>query len=176
MTENTRAEPAALPELTGAWALDPLRTTIRFRTRSMWIRTVDGTLRATEGNGVVDDAGRITGRLVIDARSIDTKSRMRDRHLRNADFFDVPRYPVMVVEVTEVHRDAPGRCTIGGALTIRDVRRPVEFPAAVRTDAEGSVTIDAGIEIDRSAWGMTWAMMGAGLVSTVTVTATFVRR
>jgi hypothetical protein len=51
----------------------------------------------------------------------------------------------------------------------------VEFPAALRMEGDGSVTIDARIEIDRSKWGMAWAMMGAGLDNQVTVEATFVR-
>ncbi|GAA3923883.1 YceI family protein [Actinoplanes auranticolor] len=175
MTENTRVEPVALSDVTGAWALDPRRTTIQFRTTSMWFRTVNGTLHAPEGAGTVDDNGRITGRLVIDSRSIDTKSQMRDGHLRNADFFDVQRHPTMDFEVTGARLDAPGQCTVEGALTVRGVTRPVDFPAAVRMGGDGSVTINARAEIDRSKWGMGWSRMGAGLHNQVTVEATFVR-
>jgi polyisoprenoid-binding protein YceI len=45
MTEMVRAEPQALSEMTGAWKLDPSRTTIQLQTKSMWILKVDGTLR-----------------------------------------------------------------------------------------------------------------------------------
>jgi polyisoprenoid-binding protein YceI len=176
MTENTRVEPAALSEVTGAWALDPRRTTIRFRTRSMWVRTVDGTLRAPEGAGAVGGDGRITGRLVIDSHSIDTNSKMRDGHLRNADFFDVRNYPTMAFEVTGARLDAPGHCAIEGTLTIRGVTRPLELPAVVRMGGDGSVTINARADIDRSEWGMGWSRMGAGLRNQVTVEATFIRR
>jgi polyisoprenoid-binding protein YceI len=176
MTENTRVEPEALPDVTGAWTLDPRRTTIQFQTKSMWVLTVNGTLRASEGHGAVDDDGQITGRVVIDTESIDTKSKRRDAHLRGTDFFDVRKYPAMVFDVTGVRLDAPGQCTIKGTLTIRDVTLPVEFPAALRAEGDGSITIDARTEIDRSRWGMAWAMMGAGLDNHVTVEATFVRR
>jgi polyisoprenoid-binding protein YceI len=176
MTENTRAERGTLVDATGAWTLDPRRTTIQVRTKSLWVRTVRGTLRAAEGDGAVDDNGQITGRLVIDTKSIDTKNKRRDAHLRDADFFDVQNYPVMVFKVTEVRRDAPGQCTIKGTLTIRDITRPVEFPVAMRTEDDGSVTIAARVDIDRSAWGMSWAMMGARLDNHVTVEATFIRR
>jgi polyisoprenoid-binding protein YceI len=40
----------------------------------------------------VDDNGQITGRIVIDTKSIDTKSKRRDAHLRGTDFFDVQKY------------------------------------------------------------------------------------
>jgi polyisoprenoid-binding protein YceI len=81
----------------------------------------------------------------------------------------------MVFDVTGARLDARGQCTVKGALTIRGVTRPVEFPAALRMEGDGSVTIDARTEIDRSRWGMAWAMMGAGLDNHVTVEATFVR-
>jgi polyisoprenoid-binding protein YceI len=176
MTENTKVAPGALADLTGAWALDPSRTTIRFQTKAMWVLKANGTLRASEGYGAVDDNGEVTGRMVIDTTSIDTKNKRRDAHLRNADFFDVQKYPTMVFDVTGARLDARGQCTVKGALTIRGVTRPVEFPAALRMEGDGSVTIDARIEIDRSKWGMAWAMMGAGLDNQVTVEATFVRR
>ena len=176
MTENTRVEPEALPDVTGAWTLDPRRTTIRFQTKSMWIRTVNGTMHASEGGGAVDGNGHVAGRLVIDATSIDTKNKRRDAHLRNADFFDVQKYPTMVFEVADVRLDGPGRCTVEGTLTIRDVARAVEFPGALRMDGNGSVTIDAHVEIDRGKWGMGWAMMGASRHNHVAVEATFVRR
>jgi polyisoprenoid-binding protein YceI len=176
MTEIARAQPPALSDMTGSWKLDPSRTTIQFRTKSMWVRRVTGSLRAAEGDGAVDDGGQVTGRLVVDTESIDTGSRMRDTHLRGADFFEVSTYPAMVFEVTGAHLEARGRCTIEGALTVRGVTRPVEFQAAVRIESDGAVTIDARTAIDRSEWGMTWAKMGAGRHNEVTVKATFVRR
>jgi len=118
----------------------------------------------------VDNAGRVTGRLVVDMKSIDTKSKMRD------DFFDVGNHPTMVFEVTGARLIAGGQCAIKGTLTIRDATRPVDFQAALRTEADGAVTVEARTEIDRSKWGMTWSMMGAGLHNQVTVQATFVRR
>ena len=127
------------------------------------------------GSGTVDDNGRITGRLVVDTTSIDTKNKRRDAHLRDADFFDVEKYPAMIFEVTGASLDRPGQCAIKGALTIRGVTRPVEFPAAVRRESDGSITIDARAGIDRSKWGLTWSMMGAGLENHVTIEATFVR-
>jgi polyisoprenoid-binding protein YceI len=79
MPEIARATPAAISDLTGTWALDPRRTTIQFQTKAMWVLNVNGTLRATEGSGAVDGNGQVTGRLVVDANSIDTKNKRRGR-------------------------------------------------------------------------------------------------
>ncbi|MDQ0774215.1 polyisoprenoid-binding protein YceI [Streptomyces aurantiacus] len=176
MTENIRIEPEAPSDVTGSWTLDPRRTTVHIRTKALWVVKVDGTLRATEGSGLVDSNGQVTGRLVVDTNSIDTKNEKRDAHLRNADFFDVQKYPTFVFEVAGARLHAAGQCTIKGYLTIRGVTRPVEFSAALRMEGDESITIDAQAEIDRSKWGMGWAKMGAGLDNRVTVKATFVRR
>jgi polyisoprenoid-binding protein YceI len=50
----------------------------------MWVLKVNGTLRATEGDGAVDDNGQVTGRIVVDTKSIATKSKTRDAHLRGS--------------------------------------------------------------------------------------------
>ncbi len=176
MPETAGATPQAISDLIGAWTLDPRRSTVQFRTKAMWILTVNGTFRVTEGTGTVDGDGRVTGRLVLDASSIDTKNKRRDEHLRTADFFEVQKYPSVVFDVTGARLGVPGQSTVKGNLTIRGVSRPVEFQAALRTESDGVITLDAQTEIDRSEWGLRWAKMGAGLQNRVTIKATFVRQ
>jgi polyisoprenoid-binding protein YceI len=175
MPEISPAVPHDIWDLTGTWALDPRRTTVQFQTKHMWVLNVSGTLRATEGSGAVDGDGQVTGRLVVDAGSIDTKNKVRDAHLRGADFFAVEKHPVMVFDVTGARLGAHGHSTVGGVLSIRGVPHPVDFNVALRMECDGALTVDAQAEIDRSKWGMAWARMGAGLTSQVTVKATFVR-
>ena len=52
----------------------------------------------------------------------------------------------------------------------------MKLEAALQMEDDGAVTLDAQTEIDRSKWGMSWTMMGAGLINQVTVKATFIRR
>ena len=42
-----------LSSLSGAWTLDPARTTVTFHTKAMWVLKVKGSLRATEGGGTL---------------------------------------------------------------------------------------------------------------------------
>lgn len=118
MTHTAGAAPAATENLTGTWRLDPGRTTIGFRTKALWVLNVTGTLRAAEGSAAADPSGQVTGRLVIDASSIDTKNATRDRHLRGADFLDAGRHPVMIFDVTGARLGAEVPGTVTGTLTI----------------------------------------------------------
>jgi polyisoprenoid-binding protein YceI len=176
MPDRASAVPQAISDLTGSWNLDPHRTTVQFTTKALWITTVNGRLRATDGTGTVDADGNVTGRIAIDASSIDTKNKRRDEHLRNADFFDVQKYPNMVFDVTDVHVGARGQSSLQGTLSLHGVSRAIEFQAALRTDGDDALTLDVHTEIDRSEWGLGWTKMGAGLHNSITIKATFVRR
>jgi polyisoprenoid-binding protein YceI len=176
MSERSSATPQVLSDLTGSWSLDPQRTTIQFTTKALWITTVHGTLHVTEGTGIVAADGSVTGRMVIDANSIDTKNKWRDRHLRNSDFFDVQMYPSMVFEVTDVRLGARGQSTLTGTLSLHGVSRLIEIQADLRPEGDDALTLDIQTAIDRSQWGLGWTRMGAGLHNSVTIKATFVRR
>src|ERR1700733_13078619 len=112
MDEIAGATPQAITDLTGTWTLDPRRTTIQIQTKAMWILPVSGTLVVTEGGGNVDSDGRVTGRLVVDANSIDTKNKKRDQHLRTDDFFEVQKYPNIVFDVTGARLSAEGQSAV----------------------------------------------------------------
>lgn len=177
MAAETAAEaPRAIPDLAGSWTLDPARSTVRFRTKALWVMTVNGAFRVTEGSGTVDASGRVAGRLTIDAGSIDTKNKRRDEHLRHGDFLDVDTFPQIVFDLTAAELSSPGTGTIEGELTIRDVRRPLRLQATMRTEGERVLVLDARAEIDRSDWSIPWAKMGAGLENSVTIRATFLRQ
>jgi polyisoprenoid-binding protein YceI len=77
----------------GAWKLNTERTPVSFRTRAAWIIRAKGTLQAIRGYALVGADGRVSGEIVIDPASVDTKIKKRDDHLRSADFFDVAHYP-----------------------------------------------------------------------------------
>ena len=74
--------------LAGEWALDPRRSSIRLKSRSMWgLVPVNGVFREVRGHGTVSADGRVSGTVAVAAASIDTRNTRRDTHLRSADFF-----------------------------------------------------------------------------------------
>ena len=68
---------------------------------AMWgLAKVKGRFNAVEGSGVIGEDGTVSGTLVFDAKSIDTKNKRRDTHLRSGDFFEVEKYPTFTYAAT----------------------------------------------------------------------------
>ena len=91
------------PASVGVWNIDPNRSTIGFRAKSMWgLSTVKGRFTKFHGDGQITDTQTIFGRIDIDTASLNTKSGKRDEHLRSADYFDAERFPDISVVVANV--------------------------------------------------------------------------
>jgi polyisoprenoid-binding protein YceI len=142
----------------------------------MWgIAKVKGTFRAVGGGAVVGEQGTISGELVVDATSIDTKNNKRDKHLRSDDFFDVSKHPTLTFTASEAIPASDGTVKIQGALCIKDQSHPIELVARLTQPSPDRVILSAETTIDRRRWGMSWAKMGTGVVNRVVVVAHFVR-
>jgi polyisoprenoid-binding protein YceI len=180
MTQQLPEDPMAisrtdLAPYTGAWTLDPARTTITFHTKALWIFPVKGTARAVEGDGRVGDDGTVGGRLVIDATSIDTGTKKRDQHLQTADFFETNRYPTIEFELSAARPLASNRFAVDGTLVIHGQRQPVTINADVTSDGTTTTVTGTIDDLDRRQWGLSWAKMGAGVHNKVVATAVFKR-
>jgi polyisoprenoid-binding protein YceI len=161
-----------LSDSVGTWELDRDRTSIAFHTKALWVFPAKGTFRALEGEGTVAADGSISGRLVIDAPSVDTKNKKRDAHLRTADFFEVDTFPTITYEVTNGRLSGPGTVDLDGILTVHGEAKPLAVSANLSV-AAGSVTVSAEADIDRSAWGLTLRPFGAGLENRMVISAQF---
>jgi polyisoprenoid-binding protein YceI len=163
-----------LSAFAGSWTLDPSQTSVEFHTKAMWVVNVKGTFKAIEGGGTVGADGGVTGSIVLDAASVDTRKKKRDDHLRTADFFEVNSFPTITVTVTGAHPKEAGKVDLTGTLTIHGTTRPLALRADVSV-TEVSATVSTEVDIDRSEWGITWAKMGAGLKNHVVINARFTR-
>jgi polyisoprenoid-binding protein YceI len=91
---------------------------------------------------------------VIDSSSIDTGNRMRDRHLRSRDFFDVGRHPQLRYEAHSISSQDPGRARIDGELIVADTRTPLPLDVTLHAPADGVVELACHTEVDRVALGI----------------------
>lgn len=139
-----------------------------------------GTLK-TEGMLSVEDNSVKSGSFTIDMNSFATDAASvdvaktggktatdLDTHLKNADFFEVDKYPHSKFEITSVKAFdaatdksvmADATNMISGNLTIKDKTINVTFPAKINiTDNE--VTLQSKFTIKRQDWGLTYGTDG----------------
>lgn len=82
------------------------------------------------------------------------RRRLRD-HLRSRDFFWTERYPVATFVLTGTRAsDRADSVDAYGELTLRDVTRPIRFPARITYARDGEVHVRAELTIDRQQWGI----------------------
>ena len=182
MTMPAPAPSAPLPaqlasgSLTGHWTLDPARSAVALRSKSVWgLVTVKGAFGEIEGDGTVMADGTVTGRIVLATASLDTGSRKRDAHLKSADFFLSEKHPVIEVAVDSLAPTGDG-VTVSGHLTVRGQSQPISFPAAATLTAGGDIVLDASVQVDRSEFGLRWNQLGmSSMKNDITIHAAFTR-
>jgi polyisoprenoid-binding protein YceI len=163
--------------LSGDWVLDSARSSVELHTRHTWgLRPLTGVFSEISGAGTVSPDGQVSGTLTVQAASIDTGNSVRDKDLRSGRFFDVGNYTDITFAVDQIAPDADG-VTARGALTVRDVTRPLSFPVSVTRVGEDELAIDGEAKIDRKDFGLTFTGMGmAPTHNTIVVRAVFTRR
>jgi polyisoprenoid-binding protein YceI len=163
--------------LAGTWVLDPRKSTIRLKTRSVWgMIPVHGVFREVSGNGTISPDGEVSGALTVATASIDTKNTRRDTHLRSADFFDSDSNPDITFSADGIRLSGQG-AAVTGALTIRGRTRPLSFVAAASVQGGSEIWLDAEVRVNRADFGVTWNQMGmVSMNSTLAIHAVFTRR
>jgi polyisoprenoid-binding protein YceI len=143
--------------LAGSWQLDPQRSSVEFRVGHFWgLATVRG--RFGEYAGRLDLSADPAIELTVDATSVQTGNRKRDRHLRSSDFFDAENHPWMrfASESIVLRGDT---LSVRGSLFARDRSIPLELEARIRR-AGGELEIDAATSARHRELGMTWSPLG----------------
>jgi polyisoprenoid-binding protein YceI len=163
----------------GAWVLDPAGSSVEFSGGAFWgMVPVRGTFGTVSGTGTVGEDGSASGQVVVDASSLNTKNKTRDKHLRSADFFNVEKYPTLTVTVNSAVLDG-SNLAVTGTMEAAGKSVPVSFTAHVESADADAVVLSAVVPMARSAFGMTWQQWGiSGMVKDAAegkVTARFVR-
>jgi polyisoprenoid-binding protein YceI len=135
-SENGRVRPAT-PAARTSYRIDPATSRVEFTIgkRLFFVKHLLVTGRFADVQGAISldehEPANTQAEVTIGAASVNTGMGKRDRHLREADFFDVERYPHMtfVSRRIETLNQASGRYRVAGDLTVRGVTRGVTLDA-----------------------------------------------
>ena len=150
------------PVWAATYELDADHTTISFKIRHLFSK-VQGTF--DEFSGTFDyEPGKPQiwkAKAEIQAASINTRVKERDKHLRSKDFFEVDKYPTITFTSTEVTDVTPTSAKVHGLLKIHGVEKPVILDLEIHgvgKDPWGNVRagFTASTKINRTDFGLTW--------------------
>jgi polyisoprenoid-binding protein YceI len=149
------------PTSIGVWNVDPGRSTIEFKSKSMWgLAPVKGRFKEYSGDGQITDTQTVFGRIDIKVESVDTKIRKRDDHLRSADFFEAAKFPDISVVVTGAEAIDGDTVDLRAQLTIKGTTAPLPLRATVAVLDDGAVRLSAHATIDRKDFGVDGNLVG----------------
>ena len=146
---------------TTKWSIDPTHSNLGFKIKHLMISNVSGSIKnfraEVETRGA--DFGTAQINLSAEMESITTNNEQRDAHLRNADFFEVEKFPELVFKSTKIAKTDSDTFDLYGELTLKGIVKPVklqlEFNGIVK-DPWGNERAGFVItgKIIRSEWGI----------------------
>jgi polyisoprenoid-binding protein YceI len=153
MSTELRNPTDASTILQSSWRLDPARSSVAFEVRHFYgLITVKG--RFTSYEGTLDLGSQPAVELTIDAASVDTNQKKRDKHLRSGDFFDVEHHPELRF-VSEAAVLDGEQLRVRGSLRAAGGTLPLDLEATVRP-VDDEIEIEAVAHIDHRRLGLTW--------------------
>lgn len=151
------------PVTPGRWELDPSHSAVEFWARHLGLSKVRGrftdfTAEITVGETLADTRFEAT----MKSDSIETRFDARDQHLRSADFLDIENYENVKFVSDSIEPAGDGEYKVHGALTIRDVTRPLTLDVEVHGEVDDPMAntkragFSATADFDREDFGITW--------------------
>jgi polyisoprenoid-binding protein YceI len=129
------------------YKFDPSASTIGF-TVHQFLGTTRGKFTRFSGKIEIDrehpENSSVTAQ--IDVRSIDTRIKKRDDHLRSPEFFNVEKFPQITFKSRSVKRTGPQTGDILGDLTMHGVTKPITLHVKLLTPIN---------ETSRTRWAVT---------------------
>lgn len=150
------------------WALDAAHSELTFKVRHLMISNVKGEFRKFTATIAGEDFTTAPVTVVVDAASVFTNEDNRDAHLRNADFFDVEKFPEIRFQSTAFTKISGNQYHLTGQLTIKDISKEVTLEVefgGVNKDPWGNekAAFSVSGKINRKDWGLNWnAALEAG--------------
>lgn len=157
---------AIVPSLSWAeasrWNVDPDHSIIEFRVAHMVVSKTAGRFMDYSGFVEMDPDAKMfkTIEATINTASVNTNQEKRDAHLRNADFFDVEKFPAMTYKMKSYKKHGDGYTAVGD-LTLRGVTKEITLIGSfngITKDPWGNMRAGFNAEgkVNRKDFGMVW--------------------
>lgn len=154
------------------YKIDPTHSTFGFAVKHMQVGVTRGIFTDFYGEITYDkdnlDDFKVW--IIVKTQSINTKLEVRDKHLRNADFFDVENYPTIIFIGKKLLKNGNSYEIIGD-LTMRGVTKEVSGHVTVRGPVQSPfggeiIGISGEMVINRQDYNISWndTMPGGGFV------------
>jgi len=144
------------------WNVDPEHSMIEFRVVHMVVSKTTGHFTDYQGFIEMDaEAGTVKDiEATIKTASVNTNHEKRDAHLRNPDFFDVEKYPMMTYKMKSYKKTAEGYQAVG-ELSLHGVTKDITLTGnfnGVAKDPWGNMRAGFNAEgkLNRKDFGMVW--------------------
>lgn len=135
----------------------------------MGVGSVRGRFEEVEATVEIEDGQLRSAQAKIPVASINTRTEMRDNHLRSADFFDATNHPLMEFRSARIESQGDGTFKMTGDLTIRGTTRQVTLDGEMSEiipdtfGGEARVGLTAEGTINRRDFGLNYnALLEAG--------------
>lgn len=137
-----------------------------------------GIVKIKEGKVWMKDQKLVGGYFIMDMTTITCTDipendpipkKKLETHLKDADFFDVAKYPTAKFEITEVrsHPDNPAQNLVLGNLTIKGVTRRWKIEVDPITQTDKLFIAQANMKFDRQLFGVAYQGLKDELVHDV---------
>jgi polyisoprenoid-binding protein YceI len=122
----------------------------------------NGGFKKFAGKVSAADGKVATAEVKIDMNSTWSDNDRLTGHLKNADFFDVPKFPTATFTVTGIEANSTNK-TVTGNLELHGVTKSISFPADIQV-ADDAVTVKAEFAINRREFNINYAGRANDLV------------
>ncbi len=131
------------------WTVVPAQSSVRFAGTST-LHDFAGSATISAGSFCLAD-GAVSGAIVVDATSMDTKDKERDAEMHH-DHMESAKYPLVRFDLTAFTRTAAGGTAIG-SWSMHGVSRQLSVPVTLTEGANPHLT--ASFAIDMRDWSIT---------------------
>ena len=165
------------------WKVDGGHSSVIFSVKHFNAAWFYGSFRRVKGHVVLDRKTPKNSSIsvTIKAKSVFTANKKRDKHLRNADFFNVKRYPNITFKSKSISRVKKGHFKVNGALTFHGVTKNISVVFKITgkgKDPWGNVRLGthAKFHFKRSNFGVKYMLGGLSDRVNLIVSLELVRR